>query len=150
MRFSRRFVVTVAAAAVLGAGGGVAASAATAEPSPAEPSPESAGQLWKRTELYFGMAKSGGGEVTDKEFADFTAKDVTPRFPDGFTQLDGTGQWRAAEGKITRERSVVLVVLYPPTDQDANADLEQIRTDYRNLFDQESVLRTDSTARVSF
>ncbi|WP_409466859.1 DUF3574 domain-containing protein [Amycolatopsis sp. GA6-003] len=36
------------------------------------------------------------------------------------------------------------------TNQHANGDLEQIRTDYKHLFAQESVLRTDSTARVSF
>ncbi|MFB9931218.1 DUF3574 domain-containing protein [Amycolatopsis halotolerans] len=138
MRFSRRFVLTAAAAMVLGGG---AASAAAAD------SPDSS--LWKRTELYFGTSKPGG-EVTEKEFADFSAKDITPRFPDGFTQLEGTGQWRSGGGAVVREHSIVLVVLYPPTNQHANADLEQIRTDYKHLFDQESVLRTDSTARVSF
>ncbi|MBB1157801.1 DUF3574 domain-containing protein [Amycolatopsis dendrobii] len=141
MRFSRRFVLTTAAAMVLG-GGVTAASAATTA------SPDSS--LWKRTELYFGTAKPNGGEVTEKEFADFSAKDITPRFPDGFTQLEGTGQWRSGGGEVVREHSIVLVVLYPPTNQHANEDLEQIRTDYKHLFDQESVLRTDSTARVSF
>lgn len=138
MRFSRRFVLTAAAAMVLGGG---AASAAAAD------SPDSS--LWKRTELYFGTSKPGG-EVSEKEFADFSAKDITPRFPDGFTQLEGTGQWRSGGGAVVREHSIVLVVLYPPTNQHANGDLEQIRTDYKHLFDQESVLRTDSTARVSF
>ncbi|MFD2466741.1 DUF3574 domain-containing protein [Amycolatopsis silviterrae] len=141
MRFSRRFVLTAATAMVLG-GGVTAASAATTA------SPDSS--LWKRTELYFGTSKPNGGEVTDKEFADFSAKDITPRFPDGFTQFAATGQWRSGSGAITKERSIVLVVLYPPTNQHANADLEEIRTDYKHLFDQESVLRTDSTARVSF
>ncbi|WP_134667652.1 MULTISPECIES: DUF3574 domain-containing protein [unclassified Amycolatopsis] len=139
MRFSRRFVLTAAAAMVLGGG---AASAAAAD------SPDSS--LWKRTELYFGTSKPGGGEVSEKEFADFSAKDITPRFPDGFTQLEGAGQWRSGGGAVVREHSIVLVVLYPPTNQHANGDLEQIRTDYKHLFDQESVLRTDSTARVSF
>ncbi|MGW7531955.1 DUF3574 domain-containing protein [Amycolatopsis sp. NPDC054798] len=141
MRFSRRFVLTAVAAMVLG-GGAAAASAATPD------SPDSS--LWKRTELYFGTSKPGGGEVSEKEFADFSAKDITPRFPDGFTQLEGTGQWRSGTGTVVREHSIVLVVLYPPTNQHANDDLEQIRTDYKHLFDQESVLRTDSTARVSF
>lgn len=139
MRFSRRFVLTVAAAMVLG---GAAASAAAAD------SPDSS--LWKRTELFFGTSKPNGGEVSEKEFADFSAKDITPRFPDGFTQLEGTGQWRSGTGAVIREHSIVLVVLYSPANQHANEDLEQIRTDYKHLFDQESVLRADSTARVSF
>ncbi|WP_033291253.1 DUF3574 domain-containing protein [Amycolatopsis jejuensis] len=145
MRVSRRFVLAVTTAAVLGAGGGAAVSTATAAEPVAAP-----GQVWKRTELYFGTSKPNGGEVTDKEFADFSAKDITPRFPDGFTQLVGTGQWRSGAGTVVRERSVVLVVLYPFSNQHANDDLEQIRTDYKNLFDQESVLRTDSVERVSF
>lgn len=88
--------------------------------------------------------------VSEADFADFTAKDVTPRFPDGFTQLEGTGQYRIASGEITREHSIVLVILYPFDDRDADTDLEQIRTDYKKLFQQESVLRTDSVERVSF
>ncbi|MBB4686382.1 DUF3574 domain-containing protein [Amycolatopsis jiangsuensis] len=151
MRISRRFAVTVATAALLGAGGAVAATAAAdPAPPPASTADGAPGEVWKRTELYFGTGRPDGGVVTEREFADFTATEVTPRFPDGFTQLEGTGQWRSGAGAITRERSVVLVLLYPFTDRDANADLERIRSDYRKLFDQESVLRTDSVARVSF
>ncbi|MEV0065218.1 DUF3574 domain-containing protein [Amycolatopsis sp. NPDC050768] len=62
----------------------------------------------------------------------------------------GTGQYRIASGEITREHSIVLVILYPFDDRDADTDLEQIRTDYKKLFHQESVLRTDSVERGSF
>lgn len=44
----------------------------------------------------------------------------------------------------------MLVILYPFDERDADTDLEQIRTDYKKLFHQESVLRTDSVERVSF
>ncbi|WP_326568168.1 DUF3574 domain-containing protein [Amycolatopsis rhabdoformis] len=143
MSISRRVVLAVTAAAVLGVGGGVAAAA----PGTATPAN---GELWKRTELYFGTGKPDGGVVSEADFAAFTAKDVTPRFPDGFTQLEGTGQYRLESGEIAREHSIVLVILYPFDDRDADTDLEHIRTDYKNLFDQESVLRTDSVERVSF
>jgi len=152
---SRRTALAVFAAAALGLGGGVAASAVPAA-SAAPSAPEAAalqaspGELWKRTELYFGTTKPGGGELTDAEFTAFTDKAVTPRFPDGFTELTGRGQWRGSDGVISREKSKVIVVVYPFTDRDANREIEEIRTDYKKAFAQESVLRTDSVEKVSF
>ncbi|WP_410656530.1 DUF3574 domain-containing protein [Amycolatopsis sp. lyj-112] len=150
---SRRTVLAVFAAAALGLGGGVAASAAPAvSPAPAVETglQASPGELWKRTELYFGTTKPGGGELTDAEFTAFTDKVVTPRFPDGFTELTGRGQWRGADGVISREKSKVIVVVCPFGDRDANREIEEIRTAYKKEFSQESVLRTDSVEKVSF
>ncbi|WP_410604474.1 DUF3574 domain-containing protein [Amycolatopsis sp. lyj-90] len=153
---SRRTALAVFAAAALGLGGGVAASAVpTASAAPVQAADvaglqASPGDLWKRTELYFGTTKPGGGELTDAEFTAFTDKVVTPRFPDGFTELTGRGQWRGSDGKISREKSKVIVVVYPFSDRDANREIEEIRTDYKKAFSQESVLRTDSVEKVSF
>ncbi len=153
---SRRTALAVFAAAALGLGGGVAASAVpTASAAPVQAADvaglqASPGELWKRTELYFGTTKPGGGELTDAEFTAFTDKVVTPRFPDGFTELTGRGQWRGSDGKISREKSKVIVVVYPFSDRDANREIEEIRTDYKKAFSQESVLRTDSVEKVSF
>ncbi|MFC3450006.1 DUF3574 domain-containing protein [Amycolatopsis speibonae] len=155
---SRRTALAVFAAAALGLGGGVAASAvpsASAAPAASQAAETaglqaSPGELWKRTELYFGTTKPGGGELTDAEFTAFTDKVVTPRFPDGFTELTGRGQWRGSDGKISREKSKVIVVVYPFSDRDANREIEEIRTDYKKAFSQESVLRTDSVEKVSF
>ena len=145
---SRRTALAVFAAAAVGLGGGVAASAA---PAPVvSDSQASPGELWKRTELYFGTTKPGGGELTDAEFTAFTDKVVTPRFPDGFTELTGRGQWRGSDGVISREKSKVIVVVYPFSDRDANREIEEIRTAYKKAFSQESVLRTDSVEQVSF
>ena len=79
--------------------------------------------------------------------------EVTPRFPDGFTVLDGYGQWRNKEGKIVKEDSKVLVVLYKKADlKTATAKLDEIRVAYNKTFQQQSVLRMDivQTVRVSF
>jgi hypothetical protein len=43
-----------------------------------------------------------------------------------------------------------VILLYPIDDRAANKEIEAIRKDYRRLFQQESVLRADSTDRVSF
>jgi hypothetical protein len=49
-----------------------------------------------------------------------------------------------------KENSYVLVLLYPFTNRKANRDIEEIRTDYKSQFHQESVLRADSLEKVSF
>jgi hypothetical protein len=107
------------------------------------------GQLWHRTELYFGRNRPGG-EVTEAEFQHFLDVEVTKRFPDGLTLLSGLGQFREADGTITQEKSKILILLYPPTDRQANQEIEEIRQAYKDQFQQSSVLRVDDFQRVSF
>jgi hypothetical protein len=148
MAISRRTLAAVTTAALLGLGGGITASAAE---TPATPqAQQSPGELWKRTELYFGTGKPDGTEVTDKEFAAFSDREITPAFPDGFTRLDGSGQWRGGSGVIVRERTHVVVLLYPFADREAEREIEGLRADYEKQFQQESVLRSDSVEKVSF
>lgn len=106
------------------------------------------GELFHRTELYFGQSKPDG-EVTDEDFAKFLDVEVTPRFPDGLTLLSGLGQFAGSAGPV-EERSKVLILLYPMTDVYANREIEEIRAVYQDLFDQESVLRVDDVEGVSF
>ncbi len=106
-----------------------------------------------RTELYFGRSKPGGGMVTDDEWEKFLADVVTPRFPDGFTILKATGQYRETNGTIDKEPSEILVFLYPPkTRTSSRRKIEEIRRAYVRQFKQESVLRLDfqRTVDVSF
>ena len=65
--------------------------------------------------------------------------------------LAGNGQWKGDNGKIVKERSKIIVLLYPKDgEQDSNKKIEEIRDRYEKQFLQESVLRTDSTEHVSF
>jgi hypothetical protein len=101
-------------------------------------------EKYRRTELYFGLSKRDGAEVTDAEWQKFLNVEVTPRFPDGFTLLDGVGQFRMASGTIVRERSRVLILLYPKKHRSSiSLKIDEIRAAYCRIFDQESVLRMD-------
>lgn len=103
-----------------------------------------------RLELYFGTQKPGGAPVTDAEWGAFLNEEVTPRFPDGLTVLRGDGQWRNAQGVITKETSAVLVILYEPSAE-KEAGIEDIRAAYKDRFEQQSVMRVDAgTQCVSF
>jgi hypothetical protein len=105
--------------------------------------------LMVRSELIFGTARPGGRTVSEAEWTDFLAAEVTPRFPDGLTVLSGLGQWRGGDGRLVRERSKVLIVLREPAES-TDADIEAIRSAYRRRFDQESVIRGESVSCVSF
>lgn len=108
------------------------------------------GDIFRRTELYFGSARPDGKPpVTPEQFDNFVDKSVTPRFPDGLTQLSGEGQWNGSTGPV-EEQSFVVILLYPLDDRGANKEIEAIRKDYKKAFQQESVLRADSLDRVSF
>jgi len=108
------------------------------------------GEIWARTELFFGTSKPDGTAVSDDKFKRFLDVQVTPRFPDGLTLLTGSGQFKNSSGIIIQEKSKLLILLYPLTDTDASNRIEAIRAQYKQDFQQESVLRVDSRAGVSF
>lgn len=102
-----------------------------------------------RTELYFGTDIPDGGKVSAEDWDKFLETEVTPRFPDGFTVLEGYGQYKDESGKIVREASKVLVLFYPKKMREtANLKIEELRANYKKQFKQESVLRLDFTKSV--
>jgi hypothetical protein len=109
------------------------------------------GERFVRTELFFGSARPGG-EVTEGEFKQFLDECVTPRFPDGLTLLVGLGQFRGADRIPIEERSMLLILLYPDeTRRESHERIEEIREAYKQIFQQESVLRADRCCeRVGF
>jgi len=97
-----------------------------------------------RTELFFGLSIPGGGRVSDDEWSQFTADVITSRFPDGFTIIDATGQYKQKDDQVIREPSKVIVFLYPVRMRTAaRRRIEEIRRAYVRRFKQESVLRVD-------
>ena len=102
-----------------------------------------------RTELFFGLRKANGTEVNNAEFQGFLDREVTPRFPDGFTVISGQGQFKDARGAILQERSKLLILLYPIAAS-SNQQIEKIRTAYTKAFQQQSVLRADNQSCAAF
>ena len=106
------------------------------------------GEMFTRTELFFGLYRPGG-VVSEEEFQIFIDTEVTPRFPDGLTLLSGKGQFKNTAGSIVQEGSKLLILLYPFSVQ-SSAGVEKIRELYKINFQQESVLRIDEQSCVSF
>ena len=98
-----------------------------------------------KAELYFGRAMPGG-EVSDSDWQRFADEEITPRFPDGLTIEDASGQWKGAAGP-ERERAKHVVIVVPG---DASAKLDAIRAAYKARFHQEAVLRFETRGCGSF
>jgi hypothetical protein len=101
------------------------------------------------TELIFGLCKnelcaSENDFVSEKEWADFLDDYITANFPNGLTVLDSTGQWRNKSGKVIKEKSKIVILVYPDSKK-SEESIEQIRKNYKTLFHQESIIKIKRT-----
>lgn len=97
--------------------------------------------------LYFGTARPGGA-VSPQEWSGFLASVVTSRFPAGLTAWPAAGQWRSADGSITKEDSFVLNLVHPG-DAAAEQGVISVVAEYKTRFIQEAVLRVRSPVCTS-
>lgn len=96
-------------------------------------------QAMLSAELLFGRKIGDRIGVSEAAFRRFVDEEVTPRFPDGLTILDASGQYRDRDrGLLIREPSKLIRIATP--DETANRDkLTAIAEAYKRRFDQQSV-----------
>ena len=100
-------------------------------------------------QIFMGRSNASGEVVDDAAWSEFLEDTVIPRFPEGLTVLDGQGHWRGAQGLVYQERSKLLIILAPPGDGPMRLTNE-VSTEYKRKFGQESVLHAVSYTCVSF
>ncbi len=101
-------------------------------------------------QIFFGRDIPGRGPLTDAEWDDFAARAVTAQFPDGFTVMDGAGQWYdQSSGKLIHEQSKILLVAADP-DSDLRTRIGSVINAYRAQFKQRSVGVITSEACAAF
>lgn len=101
-------------------------------------------------ELLFGRDVGHSLGVSERAFSHFVAREITPRFPDGLTISDATGQWRERDtGAITREPSKRVEIVLPGATDD-ETKLDAIVAAYRYRFHRRSVALILRPACVSF
>jgi hypothetical protein len=101
-------------------------------------------------ELLFGRDTGHHPGVSESAFSHFVAREITPRFPDGLTISDATGQWREhGAAVITRELSKRVEIVLPGAAGD-EAELDAIVAAYKHRFHQHSVAVILRPACVSF
>jgi Protein of unknown function (DUF3574) len=106
--------------------------------------------LWVRTELFFGLSRLNGSQISERDFQKFFNQEVASRFPEGSTLISAQGQFRTAKGINIKEPARLLIVLYPIEQSNRRTQsIEQIRDAYKTAFQQESVLRLDDQSCIS-
>jgi hypothetical protein len=99
-------------------------------------------------DLLVGRNIGGRLGVTEKRWSRFLAKEITPRFPEGLSVVDASGQWRdTATKRIVRERSKLVTIIMPA---DAQEKIDAIVDAYKRRFRQQSVGVVIRPACVSF
>lgn len=107
-------------------------------------------QARQMAQLLFGRNVEDRARVSEADWRDFVAREVTPRFPDGFTVVDATGQWRdARRGSILHEGSKLIEIVLPGGSDD-RMKIEAIAEAYKRRFEQRSVGLIISPACVRF
>jgi hypothetical protein len=107
------------------------------------------GSVLHRTELFFGLDRESAPPVSEAEWQSFVDTAVTPRFREGLTMFEADGQYLMENGTLVHEDSKVIILLHDGSLA-RSMDIDAIRTEYKQQFDQESVLRIDSTSCVDF
>jgi hypothetical protein len=103
-----------------------------------------------QVEMYFGSSVKGRPAVSESAWAKFLGSEMTPKFPDGLTVWNAYGQWRWGDGKIYREATHVLLIIYKP-DATSEGKIEAIRENYKKQFNQAGApLRVDATVCAAF
>ncbi len=131
--------------ALLAALGLLSACAQTATPSPPPQVAASCAAPLKpalELNLYFGRNIEGGSEVSERQWAEFVASEVTPRFPDGLSILNVAGQSRNSANQTLRERTKLLIVVV--FDAPAHrAKVQAIVEAYNRRFSQIAVFQVE-------
>jgi hypothetical protein len=101
-----------------------------------------------RAELIFGLS-SPDGPISEQNWQSFVDEVITPRFRDGLTVIDVSGQWLNQAGVLEREKNKMVLIFFDPSSKSDQA-LDEIRAKYKERFKQESILLIKSPADVSF
>ena len=101
-------------------------------------------------DLLFGRNVGDKLVVTEKDWAAFLAREVTPRFPDGLTVFDTSGQMRSKKTKAVMQEPGKIVRIIMGSDPQAQGKIDAIVAAYKTQFRQESVGVVMRPACVSF
>jgi hypothetical protein len=103
----------------------------------------------RTAELVFGRDIGERLGVSDDDWQGFLDREVATRFPNGFTVVDASGQWRDADGRAVREPSKILLIVLTGLPHEGER-LAGVARAYKRQFRQESVLLVEQAACATF
>ncbi len=102
------------------------------------------------TSLYFGQSKPGGGSVTTNEWNRFKEDHINRVFREGSTVINVSGNWYDPEAKKLITEPTFQVIYYYKKSPVISKKIDSLRQRYKELFQQQSVLRVDKKVIASF
>jgi hypothetical protein len=102
------------------------------------PAPCAAGHQAIRTAQLF-VGRAGAPHPSDEDFSKFVEQELTPRFPDGLTVLDGGAKWSGPENAQIRDAWKVVQIAYPP-GRDGDRRIAAAEAAYKARFHQDPVV----------
>jgi hypothetical protein len=102
------------------------------------------------TDLYFGQSKPNGEMISEKEWNNFKENKIARVFTEGSTVLNGIGNWYHPEKrKLITEPTYVIIYFYKKSAS-VSKQIDSLRSWYKTMFQQQSVLRVDKKVKAVF
>lgn len=107
---------------------------------------------WVEIKLYFGLGpadhpEQGIGEARWRQFLD---REVTPLFPAGLSVFDVYGQWQGKQESVPERIHTKVLVIYNADTAENRAKIDAIRSAWKKMTGDQSVLKVTEPADVSF
>jgi Protein of unknown function (DUF3574) len=107
-------------------------------------------QKFVQTELYFGLSQNNGNIISDSAWNTFVQDYITKTFSRGFTILSSEGKWLDEQSKQIHGEPSHVIISVNKMNKHLSQDIDSLRSAYKRLFQQESVLRVDKKTVASF
>ncbi len=109
-------------------------------------------QGWVETKLYFGLGPADHPEqgISEARWRQFLDREVTPRFPDGLSVLDVYGQWQGKQETAPERLRTRMLLIYYSDSAATRAKIDAIRSAWKRMTGDQSVLCVTEPADVSF
>jgi len=102
------------------------------------------------TDLYFAQSRPDGSLITEKEWNSFKEEHISKVFKEGSTTLNGVGNWLdPVSHKLITEPTHVVIYFYKKSSY-ISAQIDTLISRYKNMFQQQSVLRVDKKVKAAF
>lgn len=102
-----------------------------------------------KTELYFGLSKPDGTNISKEEWNAFADSVISKVFSNGLTTVETRGEWRENESLLVHEESRIVISLNE-MNSTLSSKIDTVREKYKRYFNQSSVLRVEYPVKASF
>jgi hypothetical protein len=102
------------------------------------------------TDLYFGQTRPDGRLITEVEWDNFRKNQIARVFSQGCTVIKASGNWLdPVTLKFITEPSYLVICTYKKSSP-LSQQIDSLRNWYKNMFQQQSVLRVDKKIKAGF